>query len=89
MGVVVPFRERLAREEFPITYEAISPRGADVEPHLHAFRDLPSRSLLAGVNLTNNPSARVRIDPAAFGHLLLDLGTLGPRAGAHDSTGIA
>jgi 5,10-methylenetetrahydrofolate reductase len=75
MTRVVPFRERLAQEHFPITYEAISPRGADVEEPLRRFRDLPARSLLAGVNLTNNPSARVRIDPAAFGHLLLDLGT--------------
>lgn len=75
MPIVVPFRERVAREDFPITYEAISPRGADVEDHLQRFRDLPARSLLAGVNITNNPSARVRIDPAAFGHLLLDLGT--------------
>lgn len=71
---VVPFRERVTREPFPITYEAISPRGADVEAHLKSFRDMPSRSLLAGVNLTNNPSARVRIDPAAFGHLMLDAG---------------
>ena len=78
---VVPFRERLEREEFPITYEAISPRGADVDEFLARFRDLPSRSLLAGVNLTNNPSARVRIDPAAFGHLLLDMG--GPDVLAH------
>jgi methylenetetrahydrofolate reductase (NADPH) len=77
----VPFRERLAREPFPITYEAISPRGADVEEHLQRFRDLPCRTQLAGVNLTNNPSARVRIDPAAFGHLLLDLG--GPDVLAH------
>lgn len=75
MARVVPFRERLAQEHFPITYEAISPRGADVEEPIQRFRDLPARSLLAGVNLTNNPSARVRIDPAAFGHLLLDAGT--------------
>lgn len=70
----VPFRERVMRDDFPITYEAISPRGVDYEKHLAAFRDMPSRSLLAGVNLTNNPSARVRIDPAAYGHLLLECG---------------
>ena len=74
MPHVVPFRERLAREDFPITYEAISPRDASVEEPIKRFRDLPARSQLAGVNLTNNPSARVRIDPAAFGHLLLDCG---------------
>jgi 5,10-methylenetetrahydrofolate reductase len=71
---VVPFRERVAREDFPITYEAISPRDADVEKYLHSFQEMPCRSLLAGVNLTNNPSARVRIDPAAYGHLLLESG---------------
>lgn len=81
MPRVVPFRERVEREEFPITYEAISPRDGEVDEHVKRFRDLPSRSLLSGVNITNNPSARVRIDPAAFGHLLLDVG--GPDVVAH------
>lgn len=70
----VPFRERLARESFPITYEAISPKGGEVADAIRAFSALPCLSHLAGVNLTNNPSARVRIDPAAYGHLLLDAG---------------
>ncbi|MHB8604638.1 MAG: methylenetetrahydrofolate reductase [Thermoplasmatota archaeon] len=73
-GRVVPFLERVQRDKFPLTYEAISPRGADVEPYLAEFRDLPGLDKLAGVNVTNNPSARVRIDPAAFGHLLLEYG---------------
>ncbi|MFA5860757.1 MAG: methylenetetrahydrofolate reductase [Candidatus Thermoplasmatota archaeon] len=72
MAYIVPFRERLEREEFPITYEAISPRGANVEGFIQGFRELPCRTQLAGVNITNNPSARVRIDPAMFGHLLMD-----------------
>lgn len=69
-----PFRERLARESFPITYEAVSPKGGEVREAVRAFSALPCLSHLAGVNLTNNPSARVRIDPAAYGHLLLDAG---------------
>lgn len=71
---VVPFRERLAGDEFPITYEAISPRSGEVAEHVKAFARLPCLSHVAGVNLTNNPSARVRIDPAMYGHLLLDAG---------------
>ena len=71
---VVPFRERLARDAFPITYEAISPRSGEVAKHLEAFSRLPCLSHIAGVNLTNNPSARVRVDPAMYGHLLLDAG---------------
>ncbi|HEX2022033.1 MAG TPA: methylenetetrahydrofolate reductase [Candidatus Thermoplasmatota archaeon] len=74
MGKPVPFRERLARDPFPITYEAISPRSGEVEEAARAFGELPCLSHLAAVNLTNNPSARVRIDPAAYGHLLLDHG---------------
>ena len=74
MPHVVPFRERLHRDAFPITYEAISPRSGEVTDALRAFASLPCLSHLAGVNLTNNPSARVRIDPAAYGHLLLDAG---------------
>jgi 5,10-methylenetetrahydrofolate reductase len=66
----IPFRERLQREDFPITYEAISPRSGAAQPHVDAFAELPSLSHLAAVNLTNNPSARVRIDPAMYGHLL-------------------
>jgi methylenetetrahydrofolate reductase (NADPH) len=69
---VVPFRERLAREAFPITYEAISPRSGETREPIERFRQLPCLSHIAGVNLTNNPSARVRIDPAAYGHLLMD-----------------
>ncbi|HET6405469.1 MAG TPA: methylenetetrahydrofolate reductase [Candidatus Thermoplasmatota archaeon] len=69
---VVPFRERLAREAFPITYEAISPRGGEVQESIDRFAALPCLTHVAGVNLTNNPSARVRIDPAAYGHLLRD-----------------
>lgn len=68
----VPFRERLARDAFPITYEAISPRSGNVREPIAAFCRLPSLSHLAGVNLTNNPSARVRVDPAAYGHILKD-----------------
>lgn len=68
----VPFRERLAREAFPITYEAISPRSGEVREPIEKFRQLPCLSHIAGVNLTNNPSARVRVDPAAYGHLLMD-----------------
>ncbi|MEA3200926.1 MAG: methylenetetrahydrofolate reductase [Thermoplasmata archaeon] len=64
------FRERLDRDEFPITYEAISPRTGVVAAQVEAFAQLPCLSHLAAVNLTNNPSARVRIDPAAYGHLL-------------------
>ena len=67
---VVPFRERLAREAFPITYEAISPRSGEVHEPIAKFAALPCLSHLAGVNLTNNPSARVRVDPAMYGHLL-------------------
>ena len=74
MSNVVPFRERLARDAFPITYEAISPRSGEVADAVRAFGQLPCLTHLAGVNLTNNPSARVRIDPAAYGHLLLDAG---------------
>lgn len=74
MPHVVPFRERLLRDAFPITYEAISPRSGEVAESVRAFAQLPCLSHLAGVNLTNNPSARVRIDPAAYGHLLLDAG---------------
>ncbi|HVM44836.1 MAG TPA: methylenetetrahydrofolate reductase [Candidatus Thermoplasmatota archaeon] len=68
----VPFRERLAREAFPITYEAISPRSGEVRQHIEKFAALPCLTHIAGVNLTNNPSARVRVDPAAYGHLLMD-----------------
>ncbi len=70
MTRIVPFRERLAREPFPITYEAISPRSGIVQNPIEDFARLPCLSHLAGINLTNNPSARVRIDPAAYGHLL-------------------
>lgn len=70
MNMVVPFRERLERDAFPITYEAISPRSGEVAGHVAAFARLPCLSHLAAVNLTNNPSARVRIDPAMYGHLL-------------------
>ncbi|HUR69456.1 MAG TPA: methylenetetrahydrofolate reductase [Candidatus Thermoplasmatota archaeon] len=68
----MPFRERLARESFPITYEAISPRSGEVRAHIDAFAKLPCLSHVAGVNLTNNPSARVRVDPAMYGHLLME-----------------
>lgn len=71
---VVPFREKLARDAFPITYEAVSPRSGEVAKHVAAFAELPCLTHLAAVNLTNNPSARVRVDPAAYGHLLLDCG---------------
>src|SRR5581483_7661700 len=69
-NMAVPFRERLERDAFPITYEAVSPRSGVVEEHVRAFAELPCLSHLAAVNLTNNPSARVRIDPAMYGHLL-------------------
>lgn len=69
---IVPFRERLARESFPITYEAISPRSGEVHASIEKLAQLPSLSHVAGVNLTNNPSARVRVDPAMYGHLLMD-----------------
>lgn len=69
---IVPFRERVARDDFPITYEAISPRGGIVAEEIERLARLPCLSHLAGVNLTNNPSARVRIDPAAYGHLLME-----------------
>lgn len=71
---VVPFRERLARDAFPITYEAVSPRSGEVAKQVEAFSQLPCLTHLSAVNLTNNPSARVRVDPAAYGHLLLDCG---------------
>ena len=67
-----PFRERLARDAFPITYEAISPRSGEVRASIERFCELPCLSHIAGVNLTNNPSARVRVDPAAYGHLLTE-----------------
>ena len=70
----IPFRERIVRDPFPITYEAISPRSGEVAAAVKAFSQLPCLSHVAAVNLTNNPSARVRIDPAAYGHLLLDSG---------------
>lgn len=69
---VVPFRERLARESFPITYEAVSPRSGEVAASIAKVAALPCLSHLAGINLTNNPSARVRVDPAMYGHLLMD-----------------
>lgn len=69
---VRPFRERVFTDAFPITYEVISPRGADVAKYLDDVRHLPVLDKIAGLNVTNNPSARVRIDPSAFGHLLLD-----------------
>ncbi|HVL47124.1 MAG TPA: methylenetetrahydrofolate reductase [Candidatus Thermoplasmatota archaeon] len=71
---VRPFSERVRSDRFPITYEVISPRGADVAKHIDDVRNLPCIGDLAALNVTNNPSARVRVDPAAFGHLLLDLG---------------
>ncbi|MHB8584601.1 MAG: methylenetetrahydrofolate reductase [Thermoplasmatota archaeon] len=71
---MISFRERLERDRFPVTYEVISPRAGDAEPYLKDFEHLPIKDRLAGVNITNNPSARVRCDPAAFGHLLLDHG---------------
>jgi methylenetetrahydrofolate reductase (NADPH) len=64
------FRERLERDAFPVTYEAVSPRSGVVREQVEAFARLPCLSHLAAVNLTNNPSARVRIDPAMYGHLL-------------------
>lgn len=69
---MIPFRERLRQEAFPITYEAISPRSGVVDEPIAKFAALPCLTHLAGVNLTNNPSARVRIDPAMYGHLLRD-----------------
>lgn len=72
MSGIVPFRTRVRQDKFPITYEAISPRGADVEPYLENVTRLEHLSRISAVNVTNNPSARVRVDPAAFGHLLLD-----------------
>ncbi len=70
----VSFRERLQNDAFPITYEAISPKGGVVQASLDRIGELPTLSHLAGVNLTNNPSARVRVDPAAYGHLLMEKG---------------
>lgn len=72
MTTIVPFRERLARDAFPITYEAISPRSGEVADAVASLARLPCLTHVAGVNLTNNPSARVRIDPAMYGHLLKD-----------------
>ena len=72
MAGLVPFRTRVQKDKFPLTYEAISPRGADVEPYLDAVANLERLDRIAAINVTNNPSARVRVDPAAFGHLLLD-----------------
>ncbi len=66
------FRERVRTEAFPITYEIISPRGADVERYVEDVRALPCLRDLAAINITNNPSARVRVDPAAMGHLVMD-----------------
>ncbi|HLE96251.1 MAG TPA: methylenetetrahydrofolate reductase [Candidatus Thermoplasmatota archaeon] len=68
----LPFRERVHADAFPVTYEVISPRGADVEKYLAEVEALQVLGDLCGLNVTNNPSARVRVDPAAFGHLLLD-----------------
>lgn len=68
------FRARVRREPFPLTYETLSPKGARVIPHLEELAGLDILPRLAGVNAPNNPSARVRVDPAAVGHLLLDLG---------------
>lgn len=70
--MTVRFRERVAADRFPITYEAISPRGVDVEGKLDAIASLPNLRDIAAVNLTHNPSARVRIDPVAFGHLVME-----------------
>ena len=72
MPVVRPFRERVREDPFPITFEIISPRGVDVEKYIDDVASLPCLRDLAGLNITNNPSARVRVDPAALGHLLLD-----------------
>ena len=68
------FRERVHEEAFPLTYETLSPKGAHVSPRLEELAAMDVLPALAGVNVPNNPSARVRVDPAAMGHLLLDLG---------------
>ncbi|HWG89810.1 MAG TPA: methylenetetrahydrofolate reductase [Candidatus Thermoplasmatota archaeon] len=68
------FRERVRRDAFPITFEALLPKGANVGPRLEEIARLECLPHLAAINTPNNPSARVRVDPAAVGHLILDLG---------------
>lgn len=58
--------ERLDKDKFPITYEVPSPRGGNVGEYIDRIADLPFLEDVAGLNVCNNPTGKVKIDPAPF-----------------------
>jgi len=54
-----------------VAYEVGSPRGSDVESHINDLKSLGLEGKIDAVNVFDNPTSRVRIDPMAYGHKIL------------------
>lgn len=64
------FRERLKEDVTPITYEAWSPRGCDVNQHLEAVAKFKDK--LDAVNIPDNPLSALRVSSVAYAKIVMD-----------------
>jgi len=64
------FRERLKRNVTPITYEAWSPRGCEVNHHLEAVSKFKDK--LDAVNIPDNPLFTLRVSSVAYAKIAMD-----------------
>lgn len=64
------FRERLKQSATPITYEAWSPRGCDVNQHLQAVAKFKDK--LDAVNIPDNPLSALRVSSVAYAKIVMD-----------------
>ncbi len=64
--------KKLGEENFPITYEVPSPRGANVDDYIEHIKEYEFLEDIAGFNVCNNPVGLVRIDPGPYAGKIKD-----------------